>query len=133
MDAQDYVDKIAQRRGSVLEFHKVMAQHDIDVLVAIDNLTRAAMLSERDLDAKTRELLVIVALAALRGDRADLAGHIRIAGALGLSPQAILQALEILVPLGGVVLFKEAMDVWREVTGATGLEPTGQPAGTGTG
>jgi 4-carboxymuconolactone decarboxylase len=124
MHAQEYIDKLAQRRGFVLDFHKVMARHDFPVLVATDDLTRATMLSERALDLPTKELLVIVALAALRGDREDLATHIRTGIQVGLSPEQVLQALEILLPLAGVVLFKEAFDVWRAATGSTGLEPS---------
>lgn len=123
-EAQKYIDKLAAARGFVLDFHKVMAEHDYEVLVATDDLTRATVLKERRLDMRTKELLFIVALVLTRGDRGDLAAHIRSALAMGLTAQDVLEAMEIVIPLAGVVLFKEGFEVWREVTGATGLEPS---------
>jgi 4-carboxymuconolactone decarboxylase len=54
-----------------------MAKHDYDVLVATDTLTRTAVLSERSLDLRTKELLFIISLVALDGDESDLEQHIR--------------------------------------------------------
>jgi 4-carboxymuconolactone decarboxylase len=124
MDAQEYIDKIASGRGFVLDFHKVMAKHDFDTLVATDNLTRTAILSERNLSMREKELLFIVSLVALRGDRNDTIAHMRNALRIGVTPQEILEALEILLPLAGVVLFKEGFEIWREVTEADGIEPS---------
>lgn len=128
MDPQQYVDRIATARGSVPEFHLVMAKHDFPVLTATDDLTRTAVLSERSLDARTKELLFVVALVALRGDPDDTAMHIRAAQRAGASATDVLEALELLIPLGGVILFKEGLRVWREATGMAGLEPSPAPA-----
>lgn len=123
MEAQEYIDKIARDRGFVLDFHKVMAKHDYGALVATDDLVRATFLSERKLDKRTKELLFILCLVAVRGDKNDLATHIRIAQEMGITPQEILEAIEVVLPVAGVVLFKEGFEVWCEVTGAEGLEP----------
>lgn len=131
MDAQAYIDKLAAGRGFVLDFHKVMARHDYDVLVATDNLTRTAVLDERSLDLRTKELLFIVLLVALDGDEGDLEQHLRTGLSIGLTPQEMLEALEILIPLGGVILFKKGFEVWRRVTGAEGIEPTSHVTGNG--
>lgn len=124
MEAQEYIDQIARKRGAVLEFHKVMAKHDYEVLTRTDDLTRAIVLQERSLDRRTKQLVFTVALAALRGDRDDLARHIQLALNMDISAQEILEALELLLPLGGVIAFKEVFGIWCEVTGAKGLEPT---------
>lgn len=124
MEAQEYIDQIAGKRGAVTQFHRVMAQHDFPVLTATDGLTRAAVLEERSLERPTKQLVFIVALAALHGDREDLAHHIKLALTMGLTAQQVLEALEILIPLGGVVLYKEAFSVWCEATDAKGLEPS---------
>lgn len=124
MQAQEYIDKIARGRGFVLDFHKVMAKQDFDVLVATDEMVRATVLNQRELDMATKELLFIVTLVAVRGDADDLRTHVRMALDMGCSAQQILEALEILIPLAGVSMFKEGFEIWREVTGATGLEPS---------
>jgi 4-carboxymuconolactone decarboxylase len=124
MDAQEYIDRIAGRRGSVSEFHAVMAKQDFEVLQATDGLTRTAILQERMLNARTKELLFIVSLVALRGAPDDIRMHLRIALGMDIDPLEILEALEMLIPLGGVVLFKEGFELWREVTGAEGVKPS---------
>lgn len=124
MDAQEYIDRIAGRRGSVSEFHSVMAKQDFEVLQATDGLTRTAILQERRLDARTKELLFIVSLVALRGAADDIRMHLRIALGMEIEPLEILEALEMLIPLGGVVLFKEGFELWSEVTGAEGVQPS---------
>lgn len=124
MDAQDYIDRIARGRGSVSEFHSVMAKQDFEVLQATDSLTRTAILQERRLEKTTKELLFIVTLVALRGAADDIRMHMRFALGMGVEPLTILEALEMLIPLGGVVLFKEGFELWREVTEADGVAPS---------
>jgi 4-carboxymuconolactone decarboxylase len=57
--AQEYIDAMARDRGYVLDYHKVMAQHDFDVLQATNGLVEAAYLRPRALDRRTKELLFI--------------------------------------------------------------------------
>jgi 4-carboxymuconolactone decarboxylase len=125
VEAQEYVDRIARQRGGVLEFHRVMAKHDFPVLAATDSLTKATVLEDRQLDRRTKQLIFLVALAALNGDPDDLANHIRLALKMEIPAQEILEALEILLPLGGVITFKKAFTLWCEVTKAEGLDPSG--------
>ena len=42
---------------------------------------------------------------------------------LGVSPQEILEAIEISLPEAGIVAFQTGFDAWCEVVGAEGLEP----------
>jgi len=128
MEAAQYIEEIARRRGSVSTFHKVMAKHDFDVLRATDDLTKAIALRERTLDPATKELLFVMCLVAVRGDRQDVAMHVRGALRAGVSPAGVLEALELLIPLAGVPAFKEGLDVWIEVTEAEGLEPVARSA-----
>jgi 4-carboxymuconolactone decarboxylase len=53
-EKQTYVDEMVRKRGYVLDYHKVMARHDFDVLQAANGLVDAAYLKERRLDRKTR-------------------------------------------------------------------------------
>lgn len=123
-DAQEYIDEMARSRGYVLEYHKVMAKQDFDVLQAANDLVSAAYLSERTLDRRTKELIFIVSLTVMRADKGHIQSHIRVALDLGLSPREILEAIEISLPEAGVVAFQTGFEAWREVVGADGLEPT---------
>lgn len=127
-EAQRYLDDMVARRGYVLDYHRVMAANDLPVLKAADALVNAAYLSERRLDRATKELLFILSLTVLRSDKAHIQSHIRVALKHGVTPEEILEALEIALPEAGVVAFQHGFDAWREVVHAPALEPTG--AGT---
>ncbi len=123
-EAQEYIDGMVKKRGYVLDYHKVMAEQDFDVLKAANGLVSAAYLDERRLDRKTKELLFIVSLTVMRASKGHIQSHIRVALDLGLSKEEILEAIEITLPEAGVVVFQEGFDAWREVVGAEGIEPS---------
>jgi 4-carboxymuconolactone decarboxylase len=123
-EKQAYIDEMAEKRGYVLDYHKVMTEQDFEVLQAANGLIEAAYLKERRLDRKTKELLFIVSLTVMRASKGHIQSHIRVALDLGLSKEEILEAIEITLPEAGVVVFQEGFEAWREVTGAEGIEPT---------
>ncbi|MBE4737619.1 carboxymuconolactone decarboxylase family protein [Streptomyces caniscabiei] len=124
VEAQAYIDEMARARGYVLDYHKVMAKQDFDVLTAANNLVSSAYLKQRKLDRATKELIFIVSLTVMRASKGHIQTHIRVALDLGLSPGEILEAIEISLPEAGIVAFQAGFDAWREVVGADGLEPT---------
>ena len=132
-EKQAYVDQMAEKRGYVLDYHKVMAEQDFEVLQAANGLIEAAYLKERRLDRKTKELLFIVSLTVMRASKTHIQSHIRVALDLGLSKEEVLEAIEITLPEAGVVVFQEGFEAWREVTGAEGIEPTVEAHGVGSG
>jgi len=85
-----------------------------------------AYLDQRRLDRKTKELIFIVSLTVMRASKGHIQSHIRVALDLGLSPEEILEAIEIALPEAGVVAFQAGFEAWQELTGAEGLEPTDQ-------
>jgi 4-carboxymuconolactone decarboxylase len=123
-EAQEYVDGMARKRGYVLDYHKVMAKQDFPVLQAANNLVGAAYLDQRLLDHRTKELIFIVSLTVMRAAKGHIQSHIRVALDLGVTPQEILEAIEISLPEAGVVVFQHGFEAWKEVVGADGIEPT---------
>lgn len=132
-EKQAYIDEMAQKRGYVLDYHKVMTEHDFEVLQAANGLVHAAYLEQRRLDRKTKELIFIVSLTVMRASKGHIQSHIRVALDLGVSKEEILEAIEITLPEAGVVVFQEGFEAWREVTGAEGIEPTVEAHGSGSG
>lgn len=122
--AQDYVDDMVRSRGYVLDYHKKMAKQDFPVLQAANGMVKAAYLEERLLDRRTKELIFIVSLTVMRASIGHIQSHIRVALDLGVTPQEILEAIEISLPEAGVVTFQHGFEAWAEVVGAEGLEPT---------
>ncbi|HET8630578.1 MAG TPA: carboxymuconolactone decarboxylase family protein [Thermomicrobiales bacterium] len=133
-EAQAYIDEMARQRGYVLDYHKVMARQDFDVLRAANGLIDAVYLKERRLDRRTKELLFIATLTVMRAGKGHIQSHIRVALDLGVTGEEILEAIEIALPEAGVVAFQAGFDAWREIVGAAGLEPTVavHQGGTGT-
>lgn len=123
-EKQNYIDDMARARGYVLDYHKVMAKNDFDVLMAANEMVSAAYLKPRLLDRKTKELIFIVSLTTMRASKGHIQSHIRTGLDVGLSPEEILEAIEISLPEAGVVAFQAGLDAWREVVGAEGIEPT---------
>src|SRR5918994_710649 len=132
-EKQAYVDEMVRKRGYVLDYHKIMAAHDFEVLQAANGLVSAAYLDERRLDRKTKELIFITTLTAMRASKGHIQSHIRVALDLGLTKEEILQAIEILLPEAGVVVFQEGFEAWRGGTGGEGVEPGGGGHGGGSG
>lgn len=125
--AQAYIDDMARQRGYVLEYHKLMAEADFDVLKAANNLISAAYLKPRTLDRQTKELLFILSLTVMRASKEHIQSHIRVALELGVTPAEILEAIEIALPEAGVVAFQSGVEAWAEVVEAPLLEPTVEP------
>lgn len=123
-DPQDYIDAMARARGYVLDYHKIMAKHDFPVLQAANGLVNAAYLDQRSLDRRTKELIFIVSLTVMRASKGHIQSHIRVALDLGVSPQEILEAIEISLPEAGIVAFQTGFEAWCEVVGAEGIEPS---------
>ena len=123
-EQQQYVDDLAARRGYVLPYHKAMAANDLPVMKAADALVAAAYLDQRSLDSGTKELLFVLSLTVLKAEPHHIASHIRVALSHGVTPQQILEAIEIALPEAGVVAFQHGFNVWCDVVGAQRLEPS---------
>ena len=128
-DQQAYIDDMVKRRGYILDYHKVLTRQDLPVMQAADNLVHAAYLKERRLDRKTKELLFITSLTVMRAEKVHIQSHIRVGLKLGLSAEEILEAIEIVLPEAGVVVFQWGFDAWREVVNAEGIEPSAEAHG----
>jgi 4-carboxymuconolactone decarboxylase len=123
-EKQAYLDEMVRKRGYVLDYHKVMVEHDLDFMRAADGLVQAAYLEERSLDRLTQELIYVVGLTVMRASKEHIQSHIRVAKDLGATDQQVLEAIEIAFPMAGAVAFQWGFDAWKDAVGAEGLEPT---------
>ncbi len=125
-EQQAYINDMVERRGYVLDYHKVMVQNDLDFMKAADGIVHAAYLKERRLDRKTKELIFVVSLTVMRASKVHIQSHIRAAMKLGVSAEEILEAIEIAFPEAGAVAFQCGFEAWQEVVHAEGIEPSPQ-------
>ncbi len=123
-EQQAYIDDMARERGYVLPYHKVMAKQDYTTLKAVNAMVNATYLNQRRLDRRTKELIFIVSLTVMRATKGQIQSHIKVALDLGVTPEEILEAIEIALPEAGIVAFQEGFAAWQELVGADGIEPT---------
>ncbi|MGH2702393.1 MAG: carboxymuconolactone decarboxylase family protein [Actinomycetota bacterium] len=123
---QQYIDDMVAKRGYVLDYHKVLTNQDFDFMKAANDLIEAAYLRERVLDRKTKELIFVATLTAMRASKNHIESHVRVALKTGATPEEILQAIEIVMPEAGVVAFQAGVEAWQAVVAAEGIEPTSQ-------
>lgn len=123
---QAYINRMVGERGYVLDYHKVMVKHDLEAMDGINAFVEAVYLKRRHLDRRTRELICIVGLVLSRARAAQIQSHMRLALDAGVSKAELLEAVELVIGMGGFVPFQEGLKAWCEVTGATGIEPTAE-------
>lgn len=122
-EAQQYINEMAEKRGYVLDYHKIMAAADFEVLKAANTVVSSAYLKPRLLDPKTKELLFILSLTVMRAPKPQLKSHIQVALDQGATPQEILEAIEIALPEAGIVAFQYGVEAWQEIVQVETLEP----------
>lgn len=122
--AQDYINSIVEKRGYVLKYHKILAKNDFEVMEAANTVVNAAYLKQRTLSKKTKELIFVASLVVSRAPKPQIQSHIQVGLDLGLSPQELLEAIEIALPEAGIVAFQVGVEAWAEVVDAELLEPT---------
>lgn len=123
-DKQDYIDRMVSTRGYAQEYHKILVQNDYDVALKANALVEEVLLKDRLIDRKTKELIFIVGLTLLRAERRQIQDHIKVALALGISKEMILEAIELTFMGGGFIAFQHGLLAWQEITGAPRVEPT---------
>jgi 4-carboxymuconolactone decarboxylase len=114
-EAQAFLEGMIGRRGYVHEFHRVLAEHDLEFLQAYEKFLDAAYLRHRRLPRLTKEFVYVAVLAALGASREHLRAHMAAASGEGATSGDMLELLEMTLPLAGVARFVEAISVWREV------------------
>lgn len=123
-EQQAYLDAMVRARGYVLDYHKALVANDLPVMRAANDLIDAAYLAERSLDRRTKELLFVVTLTVMRAPRQQLEAHMRAALEHGATAREVLEALELLLPEAGVVVFQEGFAAWCAVVDPEVLEPS---------
>jgi 4-carboxymuconolactone decarboxylase len=114
-DGKAFLDDLARRHIHVYDFHRVLAEHDLDFLQAYEALMEAAYREPRRLPRLTKELVLVAVLAALGAPSDQLRGHMMGAAAEGATSADVLELLELVLPAAGTARFMESVEVWRDV------------------
>lgn len=114
-DANSFLEDIVRRHGHVYEFHRVLAEHDLDFLKAYEALFEQAYRQPRRLPRLTKEFVFVAVLGALGAPREQLRAHMMAAASEGATSADVLELIEIVLPTAGMARFMEVVEVWREV------------------
>jgi 4-carboxymuconolactone decarboxylase len=121
-EAKDYLRQLKEKRGYLLDYHKVLAGEDLAFLKALGGVLNVAYSSERTLSKKIKELIFIAVLTAVGGPK-EIKLHMEIAKKLGVTKEEVLEALEILVLPCGLPRFFIGYEVWAECFDVNRVEP----------
>jgi 4-carboxymuconolactone decarboxylase len=110
-----YLRQMEQERGYLLDFHRILAEHDLDFLKKYNELLATAYTSPRLLDARTKEMVITAVIIALGSSRTHIVTHLKLLKKMGVTAQEALEFIEILMPPAGVPVFMNAVELWREV------------------
>ena len=120
----DYINDQVSTRGYAQEYQNICIEHDYDMIVKANDLTQHLLMKDRVLDRKTKELIFIAGLTLLRAPIWQIKQHIAVAMTLGATKEMVLEAIELTILGGGMVVFSHGLVAWTEATGAKGVEPT---------
>ncbi len=115
MDEQNaYLREMAQMRGYVLDYHKVLIAEDLQFMRALNDFLAVSYTDQRRLDRKTKELVFIAVLTALGAAKDHIKAHIEVAKREGATKEEILELLEMLVMPCGAPKFMMGYEAWTE-------------------
>ena len=111
-----YLQRMEEERGYILDFHKILAEEDFAFLKSYNALLQAAYLSpDSCIESKTKELILIAILVAVRSPSDHIKTHMHVAKTLGATKKEILEVLEMCLIPAGLPAFMQGFAVWREV------------------
>lgn len=128
-EKQVYINRMVEIRGYSQDYHKILVENAYDTTLAMDALVSQLYIKDRNLDKRTKELIIIAALVLVKAERRQIIDHIEVALALGISKEVILEAIELTIPGGGFVAFQRGVYAWAEAVDAPRIEPTVEPWG----
>ena len=111
--------------ASIDRYRGVLERHDPETCAALDRVPATVYRKERSLDARTKELVMIVMLTALKGSDAAIRHHVRRAVELGVPKEAVLEAIELVITPAGMPCFEHGLMAWADALGEKGLDIEG--------
>ena len=115
-ERRDYLQKMQEERGYLLDFHRVLVEEDFGFLKSYNSLLQSAYLNPSTVnDSKTKELILIGVLVAVRSLPEHIRTHMQVAKQLGATRKEVLEVVEMCLPPAGIPAFMEGFALWREV------------------
>jgi 4-carboxymuconolactone decarboxylase len=124
----DVLNAIVRSRGYAHASHRLLANHDLAVLKAVNGVTLANYVAERTLSERVKELALIAAFTCLQASGSIIAAHVRKALAAGASPAETFEAVAHCLVEAGRVAFDKGLSAWLAASGGAGPDAPAVPA-----
>ena len=119
-----FLESVVRSRGYAHRYHRLLAEHDLEVLKATHEAPTAFYARERILSKGEKELLLVVIFTCARAAPYIIQAHIRKALAFGVKPREILEALEMTLLDAGKAAFENGLLAWEAVADKPDQEKT---------
>jgi alkylhydroperoxidase/carboxymuconolactone decarboxylase family protein YurZ len=119
-DKLDYLNEIVRTRGYAHGSHRLLANHDLDALKAVNDITLANYIPRRALSEADKELLLVAAFTALRSSPVIIRAHVQKALKAGAPLQQSLAAVELTLLEAGRSALDAGLGAWLEIATAAG-------------
>lgn len=113
-ERKTYLREMAQKRGYVLDYHKILVAEDLPFMKAVNDALAVSYTDQRRLDRKTKELVSIALHTALGSGKDHIKAHIEVAKRNGATKEEVLELLELLALPCGLPKFMLGFQAWAE-------------------
>lgn len=107
------LNEILKVRGFRFGLHKILAEADWEFMQKFEEWVRYVYLSDRVLDRRVKELVIVGILCALRSPPAHIKTHINKAVEAGATKEEVIVVSELAGHWGGTVAQANALEAWR--------------------
>lgn len=125
----DYLNEIVRTRGYAHGSHRLLANHDLDVLKAVNDITLANYIPARHLSEADKELVLVGAFTAIRSSPIIIRAHIQKAAKAGAGLRQSLAAIELTLLEAGRSALDAGLEAWGEVAAAAANSPAASANG----
>jgi 4-carboxymuconolactone decarboxylase len=116
----DYLNEIVRTRGYAHGSHRLLANHDLDALKAVNDITLANYIPARALSDTDKELLLVGAFTALRSSPVIIRAHVQKSLKAGADLRQSLAAIELTLLEAGRSALDAGLGAWLEVAAVAG-------------
>ena len=125
------LNEILKVRGFRFGLHKILAEADWEFMQKFEEWVRYIYLSDRVLDRRVKELVIVGILCALRSPPPHIKTHMNKAVEAGATKEEIIVVSELAGHWGGTVAQANALEAWRLQFAPelpSNFEPLGKPS-----
>ena len=114
-EKKEMARKQMKTRGFRLALHQVFAHADWEFVKKFEEWIQYVYLSERHLDRRTKELLIVGITATHKSPPEHIEVHMRAALAAGATKEELIVVAELAGNWGGFVPRTNAVEAWRRI------------------